>query len=312
MAQLNLLDLAQRSGNDQVIGLVDDVLFNSPEIQHLPVLPKKGTTYRIGRRTAFPTASFSKPGAGVAPSKSQFETQVASLHFLDVQLRVPEAIVKADDGSVGDLLSTEARGAVNAAFITLGTQMYYGQSADPNGFLGLQNVINGDSNFEISAGGTGGSSSSAYLVRLANDGVSLAVGNDGALDMGIWNKIQVNASGTNSSPLVQMAYCNNFSGFFGLTVASQYSVWRVKLIDATHPLTDALAAQLMALVPIQYRHGLRWFMTRQAAYLLQKSRTAINYQPAIDGSGNPAFAPAPTTLEGVPITITDSLKNGTE
>jgi hypothetical protein len=322
MAYLTLRDVVARSQNDALIGLVDDVIYNSPEMELLPMLPKLGTSYRIGRVTGFPTAQFAQVSGGVTPSKSTFKQEIASLNFVDVQLQIAEAIIKADEGnSLEDILTGESSRAMRAAFQLLGKQMYYGTSADANGFLGLTSVIAGVTGYEIDASAgspnAAGSNSSAWLVRLEDDGVSMAVGKNGTIELSPWAKQQTVVSGTGNSQKVQTSYVSNFSGFFGLTVASQYAAWRIKNISSaigkanggtTYNLNDLLGNQLVAVVPQQYRRNLRWFMTRDALYSLQASRSSVGYQPA-GAVGTPGFAPTPTELAGFPITVTDSLNN---
>ena len=46
-------------------------------------------------------------------------------------------------------------------------------------------------------------------------------------------------------------------------------------------------------------------MSRDALFYLQKSRTAIGQ--VADNGGGQGFAPLPTSLAGVPITVTDSI-----
>jgi len=323
MPVLTLLDMAKRAGIDQIIGLVDDVIYNAPEINFFPALPKVGTSYRVGRITNWPKSQFAKVSGGSTPSKSTFDQKVASLNLVNQQLQVPEEIVLADEGaSVEDILSGEASRALKANWQLIGKQIYYGTAADSNGFQGLQTTINGVPGLEVDASAgspnAAGSNSSAYLIRLEDDAASLAVGKNGSMNLTPWQRQQVVLSGSGNSQLVTMAYVSAFIAYFGLTVASAWSAWRIKNISSaigkggggtTFNLTDALAAELVAQIPQQFRRNLRWFITRDAAFSLQASRTAINYQPAIQGGGQPAWAPAPTVLEGYPITITDSLEN---
>ena len=94
-------------------------------------------------------------------------------------------------------------------------------------------MIFGDTNFEISAGGASGSSTSAYLVCCHEKGATLAVGNEGSMNVLPWVQQQVQLSNGN----VTQAMCSAFMGWFGLTLANEWTVWRVKGIDPTHALT---------------------------------------------------------------------------
>jgi hypothetical protein len=99
---------------------------------------------------------------------------------------------------------------------------------------------------------------------------------------------QIIVSGSGANAKKTMAYVNSFNGWFGMTTANLYSVYRVKNIDATHPLTDALGNQLLSNIPTQFRTGLRWLMNEKAHFSLQQARTAVGFQPA-GATGNPGY-----------------------
>lgn len=306
MPVLTLLDLAARSGSDQVVGLIEDVTTYAPEFAVVPAQPKPGTSYRVTRRTALPAAAFRNVNEGVAMGKSTYVQEVKPMFFLDAQLQIDEAIQKGDDGSIGDILADESSGALQSAIITIGRQLYYGVSADAKGFVGLQAQSVG----KWPTGGTT-TSTSAYLVWLNPKGVAFAVGNNGQIAMGQWSRQAVPGSVAGTQ---LMAWVNNLSSFMGLLVGSAAAVWRVSGITVAAPLTDARGAGLLSKVPMNRRGGLRWFMNRTAAYTLQASRALLGFVSATSG-GSPTqqlgpvgpFSEMPNQLAGVPITITDSL-----
>jgi len=318
MADLTLLDLAARTNSDPVIGLVESAVSYAPELQFLPALPKKGTTYRVTRRTALPTAQFTANGAGVPTSKSTYVQEVKSLYWLETQLEIPESIVQGSDDELGDIMAQEADGAVKNSLFHLAQQIYYGgltsgqapsgYTVDNYGFPGIVDLINGSATNQISAGGASGSSTSAYLVALGNDAASLAVGKDGAMTLDGWTKQQIITSGSGNSAKKTTAYTNAFKGWFGFTVANIYNVYRISNIDATHPLTDKLANQLLSQIPTQFRNGLRWFINEVGSYSLQSARSSVGFQPA-GSTGNPGYAPAPSELAGYPVTVTSTILN---
>lgn len=297
-----MLDIAARTGSDEVVGLVEDAVGIAPEVMRLPVRPMRGTTYRVTRRTQDPEGGFRDVNEGIARKKSKYVQEVKSMHFLDVPLEVDEAIVKGDDGSIGDILVSESAGAVRGGFRTIGSQIFYGKNANSKGFVGLESLIEGNDAHDITTGGTT-NSTSAYLVQVGiqNGGVHLTVGNDGDLEMKEWMLQQIVRS---NNPL--MAFVSNLSGYIGLAVNSALSVYRVRGIDATNKLTDADGAKLLAKVPVEKRDNLVWFMNRTAAWTLQDSRSAVGQQNA-DSGGRGAYPPMPTELQGVPIVVTDSL-----
>ena len=304
-----LLDLAARSGSDPVIGLVESAISFAPEMGLIEALPKTGTSYKVTRRTALPATQFIQNGAGVTSSKSTYVQETKNMFPMLTNLAIPELTAEGADDTLGDFLAQEADGAVKSAFFHLAQQFYYGTSNDKYGFEGYVQLINGDANYEIDAGGASGSSTSAYLVAMHKQGVSLAVGKNGSMTFSPWAQQQMIVGGTQSSGYqTTPSWVSAFKGWFGLTVANLYSVYRVKHIDPTHPLTDALGNQLLANIPTQYRIGLKWFMNEFGSYSLQKARSSVGFQAA-GATGNPGYAPAPTELAGQPIVVTGAIIN---
>lgn len=298
---LTLLDLAKRRGSDPLIGLVEDAIQASPEFGAIPAKPQRGTTYKVTRRTGLPGGGFRNVNEGVDPGKSTYIQETKSMAFLDVQLEVDEAIVKGDDREIGDILADEASGALRSTMNIIGTQVWRGKSADSKGFLGLGTQVKD----VVKASTAGNDKTSAYLVWLDSQyrGVHMPVGNDGAIEMPDWERLKIRDAKNKSL----YAWCSNISSYIGLTVVSEFSVFRITGIDATNPLTDALAAELIAKIPSARRDGQwRWFMNSQAGYYLQKSRSSVGAQIA-DAGGMQAWAPEPTELGRIPIIYTDNI-----
>lgn len=317
MPDLSLLDLVALNNGDAVTGLVESAVWSYPELAVLDAVPHPGTGFDVCRRTTLPTANFSASGAGNAPTKSIYVLEHKPMFLMEPQLQVPMSIIAAQKRSVGDVLTLESDGVMNAAFFHLCQQFYYGNSvsaayggsayvADPNGYSGYCDMIFGDTNFEISAGGASGSSTSAYLVCCHEKGASLAVGNEGSMNILPWVQQQVSLSNGN----VTQAMCSAFMGWFGLTLANEWTVFRVKGCDGTagHTLNDSLISQIIELVPVQYRINMHLFINRNGSQQLQASRTSIAQQPA-NALGTPGWSPAPTSSNDIPITVTEAITN---
>jgi hypothetical protein len=315
MPDISLLDLVALNNGDSVIGLVESAVYSYPELGILDAVPHPGTGFDVCRRTAIPNVAFSNSGQGSVPTKSTYVLEHKPMFLMEPQLQVPMSIIAAQKKSVGDILTLEADGVMNSAFFHLCQQFYYGNSrsvsyggsgyaSDALGFPGYCDMIFGDTNFEISAGGASGASTSVYLVCCHEKGASLAVGNEGSMNILPWVQQQIALSNGN----VTQAMVSAFMGWFGLTLANEWTVWRVKGIDATHPLTDALIAQVLALVPVQYRINMHLFLNRFASYSLQKSRTSVTQQPA-GADGAVGWSPEPEFSNKIPITVTEAITN---
>lgn len=330
MATLTMLDLAKMTGSDREIGLVRDITTYAPEVETFAVRPINGTFYKTTLLIALPTVAFRSVTNGVTPSKGSYEQKLAETFFIDGQLQVPEEIPDANDQSVGDVLVNEAQNAVQAAGITLGSQVWYGTAADANGFQGLTTFVGTSSTLGTSCAGTGAVTTSVWLVYMDKKGVHFVAGRTAApraagqapeaseeptviappLTMPTWTKQQV-VIGTAGK--VAMAYVSNIKGWIGLGYGSNYSAFRarnVSLQSAANYFTDSVAAKLLSQVPLYIRKSgaLRWFMNRDAAYGLQISRSVVS--PTNQGGGKTGALLAadwPTECQGLPITVTDSL-----
>ncbi len=300
-----LLDIAKRTGSDSVVGLIEDATNYAPEFSIIPARPMPGTSYKVTRRTALPTPAFRNANDAITIGKSNYVQDTKSMHFLDCQLQLDEAITKGDESNIGNLMTQEAQGSFQAAVQHVGSQFYYGVGNDAKGFVGALAQSVG----KWPAGGTT-STTSAFLIWINPQGAQFVVGNDGSFEMPEWMRQAVNPTSTTQ----KMVWVTNLSSYIGLQIGSASSVWRVSGIDATNKLTDARGAGLVSKVPLNRRNGLRWFINRTAEYTLRQSRAVAGYiaatsagSPTQEIAGNRVFSGDLEPLAGVPITVTDSL-----
>lgn len=305
---LTLLDLVTTQRNDILTGLVEDVTTYAPEFGQIPVETRAGTFYKVARRTALPTSQFRIINNGTTPTKSAYAEAIKEMFFVDTLINVDEAVIKGQDGSIGDLWTREAQGVLQSTLITIGAQVYYGTSSDANGFTGLRSQLSGT----VAAGGTT-NSTSAFLAWMNPWGVHFDVGRDGEIALPPPMRQQIAAASPGTGNL--FAWVSNLSCYIGLTVNSASSVWAITgitthLTSSTYDqaCSDVNAGNLVSLIPVNRRQGLCWFMNRLSYFTLQASRSSINQQVA-GASGQPGWAPPPNLLEGYPIVVTDSLTN---
>lgn len=323
---LTLLDVTKMGGADPAVGLIEEVNTVAPEFTVLKGRPINGISFKHKKRTVLPKASagalsvFRHANEGSDVVASNYEETQGSCYFLDIPLQVDEAVVtsgKSEGSSAQEILSSEAAGVVQQSLISLGDQFYRGVSADAKGFQGLQATYDA-ANCEVSAAGSSGAATSAWLIWNDPQGVHWVYGNNqGLLLPETWNRQQVQ----DGNGKKYFAYVNNVSGYIGLSVGHSRSIVRIKLITAAKPLTDAMVAEAIAKLPIFMRRsmGLRLLMNSNAQLLLQKSRSTVNLGTQdttngeklnrYSGGGVMQFAPPPTESNGVPIILTDSLPN---
>lgn len=315
MSDLNLLDLVKLNNADPITGLVESAVWSKPELEFFPAVARPGINFQVARRTKLPTAQFAKPGAGVAPSKSTLVLDNHEMFYMNTQLEVPIGIIQGQNRAVGDILAIEADGTLNASFFKLCQQIWYGNKGsdagsaytpDPNGYPGAIQVIDEDEDYWIQKEGADGSSTSAFLVSLHEKGAHLSVGRDGNMTLLPWIQQQITLANGNKD----QAMVSAFMGWFGFSVVNEFSVYRISGLDGTNgnTLNDALISDLLAKIPTQYRINLHLFTSRAGATQLQKSRTAINYQPAGEG-GSVAYPPAPTSSNDIPLHVTEAISS---
>lgn len=308
----SLYTLIQRNGSDALTGLIEDFTQYSPEYSQIPVITRAGITYKTLSRTSLPGAGFRLVNQGITGSASTYAQRVHEMFFVDTPLIVDEAVYKGDDGVTGDILYQEGQGGLQSTINLIANQTYYGAVADgSNGFVGLRSqLLPTGSGLTAVTASSAQNTTTAYGLWLNPQGVTYSVGKYGEIAFPPFQRQFVSTNTTAAStPSGFWAYVSNISCYIGLSVGSLYSVFGITGVSLAAPLTDALALNQLIQVPLTRRAGFTWFMNKTAWGSLQKSRTAINFQPATAKSGTPAWSPPPLELEGYPIVVTEALTN---
>lgn len=304
-----LLDIAKLNGSDAVVGLIEENLTYSPELEKIPVRTIKGTSYKIVLRESYPGVGFRSANEGVTGGQSVFSNRLAECFIIDGQIRVDKAVADAYEDGASAWMAIEASGVTKQAFIEVGSQVFYGTSVDSKGFPGLTEVHTALNNgIVLDAGGTtAATGSSVWGVKFGPDGVQFVFGQGTTLNLGDWMTQQV----TDSNSKLYTAYTNGLTGWVGLQIGSKYSIGRLKdaTEDSTKGVTDARLGELLSKYPVGYRPD-AWFMSRRSAYQLQSSRSStVNATASKSSSGSEVWAPLPTESNGIPIVVTDSIVN---
>jgi len=308
---LTLLDMTKRnpgSSSDGAVGLIEEITTVAPELESLMGRPINGVTYKIKKRIAMPASPvFRNANEGSDIVSSVYEQGIGQCFFLDAQMRSDEMVISSgmsEGNTQSEVLADEAIGIVRQKFIHVGDQFYRGTTADAKGFVGLQSLYD-TTNCEVSATGSSGAATSAWLVWNDIQGVHWIWGNNLGLTMGEWTRMQVQ----DASSKAYHAYVNNLSGWVGLFFGHTKSIVRIKLITTAKPLTDSLVADAISKLPIFMRRssGLRIFANSAAMLGLQKSRSTVS--TAKTDAPILQFAAPPTESNGVQIILTDSIGN---
>jgi hypothetical protein len=305
---LTLDEMTKRNGCDEAVGLIEEVNTVAPELESLKGRPISGITYKIKKRTTLPAGpAFRKANSGSDIISSSYANELAQCFFLDGQLRIDEAVVTSglsEGNSMDDIFADEATGVLTQKLIGVGDQFYRGTTANADGFIGVKALYD-QTNCEVDATGTPGSATSVWLVWNDVQGLHWIFGNNGGInyDLGDWVKQQV----TDANGKAYHAWCNNISGWLGLSFGHTKSIVRIKNVTSAKPATDAVIADAIKKLPIFMRRSpnLRIFMNSDAEVWLRKSRSTVS--TAKTDSGILQFAPPVTESNGVQVVLTDSI-----
>lgn len=308
-----MLDVAKLSGNDAVVGLIEENLKYSPEVQLFPFRTIRGTSYKTGIRTGLPTTAFRGANEGQTPSKSTFRQALIEAFIFGGQIEVDKAVADAFEDGAAAMQAMEASGVMLSAMRTLGTQIWYGVAADAKGFPGLKaalpvggTTISGDSLTVDATGTTSSTASSVYAVKFGPQDVQLIGGNNTAWQLDDFTVQQIVAA--NSGKLT--AYVAGLNAWIGMQIGNENCARRIYNLteDSGKGLTDILLARLLNTFPIGYRPD-AIFMSRRSRTQLQISRTVVLQGNAKVRPDQPNISPIPTEYEGIPIIATDSILN---
>lgn len=313
MPSLTLLDISKLNGNDGVVGLIEENLKYTPELEIFPFRTIKGTSYKTGIRTALPSTGFRAANEGQTPSKSTFKQSLIEAYIFGGQVEVDVMIAKAHEDGEAALLARESSGVAKSAMRNLGSQMWYGTTLDAKGFPGLKAstifgalTSAGDALTINAAGTTATTASSVYAVKFGESDTQLIGGQSKAFELDEFTKQQIVAA--NGGKMT--AYVAGLNGWIGLQIAHENCARRIANLtaDASKGLTDALLAQLLATFPVGYTPD-AIFMSRRSRTQLQLSRTVVLQGNAKVRPDQPNIAPTPTEYEGIRLVATDSILN---
>lgn len=315
---LTLLDIAKRNAADPVVGLIDETYTVHPEISGMTQFLGKptsipgvgdsrtinGLNYKTLVRTVLPTVAFRNANEGVVPTQSTHENRQVDTFILNPRWQADKAVADRSEDGPEAMIADEAAAHMMAALKQLASVFYYGNAAtasqlvgDTKGFPGLLQSYS--TTYEVDATGTSaGTGSSVWAVKFGRQAVQWVWGNKGELDL---SDVELrDAEDANGNKFT--AYHQELTAYPGLQVASTRAIGRIKDLteDAGKTLTDDHISDLLSKFEVGWMPDVL-FMTRRSLKQLQQSRTATN------STGTPA--PFPTESHGVPIAVTDSLRD---
>ncbi|MEY2656133.1 MAG: hypothetical protein RLZZ524_3161 [Pseudomonadota bacterium] len=287
---LNDRRLSEAEGSD-VLNAAPFVL-----VAHAQPASNGGTQHMFNRVLTAPGVGFRGVSEGITNAAGTFEDVTLNCALLDGSFSRDKALALAYRKGAVAYMDKEATMSLREAFFKMECAIF--RSNINKQFTGLPGSgffdATGDGQV-INAAGNGGRS--VWLLRCAEDGISIVAGNEGRVDMAT-EDATIQALDSSSRPYT--ALHRSILGWFGLQIGSKYDAARVANLDGTtgHTLTDGLLAQALAKFPAA-RQPTHIVMSRTSHSELQQSRTATN------PTGAPA--PFPTEAFGFPIVVTDAI-----
>lgn len=306
-----LLDIAKLNGTDAAVGLIDESIKACPEISGLSygqVVPGvgfsrtiKGTIYKTLVRTSKPSGAFRNANEGAPNGKSNYENRTVETFIFNPKWRCDKAVADAHEDGHAAYVAMEGVAMTSGAMESLGTQFYYGRTApgDAKGHPGLIDSVN--SSMVVDAtGSTTGAGSSVWFVKFGMSHVCWVYGQDGSVNLSELRTQDV--ADPNDATKSYTAYLQEILAYAGVQVGSIYSTARIKNLttQSGKTLTDEMLYSALETFPSHILPD-AIFLTRRSLGQLRKSRTATN------ATGAPA--PLPRDFEGIPLVVTESIKN---
>lgn len=310
MAMMTSSDVLKINNSEELIGLVDEVITAIPEMQYFGASPVGKTSFKTLCLTALPSVGFRETNTYRTLSTVTLANKTIDCKYLDASWAIDKATASESDWGKEFVFAMQAQAHLKAAFFAIAQQTWYGTGADAGGFNGLSAIIDavvdgsGNPTMTIDAnpGYSATDGSSVFAVRTGIDSIQYAWGANGKFDEGeIGEQLaEYNDSGTLKG---MSQYFQNLGAWVGLQVTSKNAAAKITNLSATaqkNGLDDDLLYELIGKFPAG-QGPTAFFMSRRSLMQLRKSRTATN------ATGAPA--PIPTEVEGIPIYVTDAIKN---
>lgn len=308
MAVMTSADVLKANNSEELVGLIEDVVQEIPEIKFFAASPVQKNTYKTLSLTGLPKTGFRETGTLREFQAATLATRTIECKYLDASWILEKAVAQQADWGEDFAKALTQRAHLKSEFFTLARQIWKGVDADSNGFVGLDAIIDavvdGDKKEMVVSANTGTitDASTVYAVRTGIDSCQLAWGS-----MGAFNESEVReqllTSGEGAGTSGAWFYTQDLGGWVGLQVTSKYAAGKITGLSATNTkqgLNDDLLYELIEKFPVGMKpDGL--FMSRRSFAQLRQSRTAYN----------PIGAPAPYVqeFEGIPIYVTDAISN---
>lgn len=307
MANLTLIDVAKRNGNDAAVPLIESMAQSNALLQQLPFKSITGNSYKVKKRTGLPTAVTRMYNEGIAPTKSLIEDYIYTSYLYNDRSIVDVDL--ADNSPEGALALRQEEDLAHLVGISnlYSGHLFYGNNTtsqtQPDG---IATILSSTAFATVKSGtGASGSSTSIYFVSFRDavtqqglmkgvQGIVTAGKELSAEDMG---KIYfADSGGTN----MLQYYTTEFKAQYGFAVYDVRSIGRyMGLTSAIAPTVANMDAIITAMLPFQVD---AIFCNKTGLNQIKGLKSTITYLPA-----EREIKLSPASYDGIPIFLDENI-----
>lgn len=311
---LSLLELAKRKDPNGDLATIAEVLTEENAcLVDAPWMEANGEfSHKIVRRLSQPGGAWRQLNAGVATVTTKTKEVMEQLGMLEAYSEVDLDLAKAS-GNVKKFRNDEAIGIVEGMAQNLADTIMYGNAGtDPEQFTGLAPRLNSTSQTNVvSAGGSGGDTTSFFIVQWGERQVHLLYPKDNPnmgvkrTDMGERTQSSATTGAANTAQF--QIYREHFQVKCGLAVHDERCIARYCNVEVSTPTTNSFApAALIGLLGKMKNRGKGAFIyaNDDGITLLEKyavSADNVWYRPAEFGGMDVG------SFRGRPVRLVDAI-----
>lgn len=306
MANLNLIDIAKRTGNDQTVGLVETLTQSNALLAQMPFKSISGISYKVKKRTGLPTAVTRAFNEGISPTKSLITDVIYESHIYNDRSTVDAVLIDSAPNGREIRLEEDLSHLVAMSNLYNGHLFYGNNQTDVTEPDGIATILSSTAFSTVKAQtGASGSSTSIYFVsfRDANTPQGKRPGVTGIVTSGMEVKAEdmgkqyfADSGGTNLLPW----YTTEFTAMWGLAIYDVRSVGRyMGLTSALAPTVANMDAILTEMLPYQCD---AIFVNRTGLNLIKGLKSTITYYPA-----DREIKLSPASYDGIPIFLDENI-----
>jgi hypothetical protein len=174
------LDVLTANNTEQLVGLINDVIRNIPELGFFDAAAVKRNEYNTLVLTQLPKVGFRKPNMFGKHESPKLDMRTVKCAYLDASGTIDRALAEQFDWGKEFAQATLQMAHLQSAFFELSQQIWYGSKNEVDGFNGLLDFVDkANPEMQIDAGGSGTGLTSVFAVSTGLNSCQIAWGSEG-------------------------------------------------------------------------------------------------------------------------------------